>query len=340
VTQLAFPLDNVRFERQGGLTDRALDLLAAGPAATTEVAFRVMGITSGGGAAAAAVFALLGTDSRFRVSADGVWSLATPTAPRSAYDPLPYPGRAADPSAGLAIRADAVVPDAPAPAKRGRRAKAPAEQVPELPSRPLREEEWVVVDLETTGGSPYRGHRVTEVAAVCVSGGKITDTYSTLVNPMRRIPGMITSLTGISEAMVAAAPRFSEVAGQVSDAIRGKVFVAHNAAFDWRFMCHEMQLATGMQPRGRQLCTVRLARKLMPELPSRGLDALALYFGLYIEKRHRALDDAVATAKLLIRFIEMLEERGAEDWTAMQRLLRQRAERKKRTKSPRSMESA
>lgn len=327
MTQLAFPLDNVRFERQGGLTDRALALLGHGPAATQEVAFRVMGITQGGGAAAAAVFALLGTDPRFRVSADGVWSLAAPPRPYSAYDPLPY----GVPNDG------AEAADASPPAAKAKR-KAPAE--PAFPLRPLRDEEWVVVDLETTGGSPYRGHRVTEVAAVCVSGGRITDTYCTLVNPQRRIPGMITSLTGISEAMVMNAPPFREVADDVSDAIRGKVFVAHNAAFDWRFLCHEMQMATGMQPRGRQLCTVRLARKLLPELPSRGLDSLALYFGLRIENRHRALDDAVATAKLLIRFIEMLEDRGAGDWSEMQAMLRKRAQRKKRTKSPKSMESA
>jgi len=332
VTQLAFPLDNVRFERQGGLTDRALALLGHGPAATSEVALRVMGITHGGGAAAAAVFALLGTDSRFRVSADGVWSLAAPPRPYSAYDPLPY-GVAPEGTEGTegTDAEDAAPPAEPA-------AKTPPAAA--VPLRPLREEEWVVVDLETTGGSPYRGHRVTEVAAVCVSGGRITDTYCTLVNPQRRIPGMITSLTGITEAMVMNAPLFREVADDVSDAIRGKVFVAHNAAFDWRFLCHEMQMATGMQPRGRQLCTVRLARKLMPELPSRGLDSLALYFGLRIENRHRALDDAVATARLLIRFIEMLEDRGASDWDEMQRILRKRAQRKKRTKSPKSMESA
>ncbi len=323
MTQLAFALDNVRFERPGGLADRALTLLDAGPAPTHEIAARVLGITHGAGAAAAAVFALLGTDPRFRVSGDGVWSLA-PSA-GSFYSPSPLP------------------PSADGPGRRRRR-RGPADAAPEpaevLPIRSLWEEEWVVVDFETTGGSPYRGHRVTEVGAVCVSGGKITDTYSSLVNPDRRIPGMITSLTGITEQMVAGAPRFGEVAARVSDAIAGRVFVAHNAAFDWRFMCHEMQMATGMQPRGRQLCTVRLARKLLPELPSRGLDSLALYFGLRIESRHRALDDAVATAKLLIRFIEMLEERGATDWNELQTVLGKRASRKKRRATPRSMESA
>jgi DNA polymerase-3 subunit epsilon len=211
---------------------------------------------------------------------------------------------------------------------------------PQAAAKPLRDEEWVVVDLETTGGSPKRGHRVTEVAAVRISGGRIADTYCTLVNPDRRIPGMITSLTGITEAMVAAAPRFYEVAEEVSRAIEGRVFVAHNAAFDWRFMGWEMQQALGMAPAGRTLCTVRLAKKLLPELPSRNLDALANYFGLEIVHRHRALDDAVATAHILIRLIEMAEERGTEDWEALQLVLRRRARRKKRKATPQSMECA
>jgi DNA polymerase III epsilon subunit family exonuclease len=207
-------------------------------------------------------------------------------------------------------------------------------------ARSLRDEEWVVVDLETTGGSPYRGHRVTEVAAVRVSGGRIAETYCTLVNPGRAIPPVITRLTGITQEMVAGAPRFHEVAHEVSGAIRGRVFVAHNAAFDWRFLCHEMERAVGCGPQGRQLCTVRLARKLLPELPSRSLDALALYFGVEIEARHRALDDAVATAHVLLRLIGMLEDRGAADWEGVQAILKRRARRKKRQATPQSMESA
>jgi DNA polymerase-3 subunit epsilon len=293
VSQLVLPFGGVRLERDGSLTDRALRVLQAEPLPSVEVARRVLGITGGAGAAAQAVFTLLGGDPRFAVDAQGVWSVAT----------------------------------------------APAEATP---ARPLREEEFVVVDVETTGGSPYRGHRVTEVAAVRVSGGRIADTFCTLVNPERPIPAMITGLTGITQAMVADQPRFAQVADRVSDALRGSVFVAHNAAFDWRFVCHEMSMATGMTLSGRQLCTVRLARKLLPNLPSRSLDGLALYFGVEIESRHRALDDAVATARVLLRFIEMLEEQGVEDWEAVQRMLRKRKPRKsrKRKAAPQSMEAA
>jgi DNA polymerase-3 subunit epsilon len=208
------------------------------------------------------------------------------------------------------------------------------------PTCRLQDEEWVVVDVETTGGSPAAGHRITEIAAVRVAGGEIRDVYSTLVNPGRRIPRMITALTGITDEMVADAPRFRDVAPRLADALRGGVFVAHNAAFDWRFVRAELALAGGMQIDGRQLCTVRLARKLLPQLPSRSLDGVAAYFGLEIAARHRAEDDAVATAHVLLRLLDMLADRGIEDWPGIDRLLAGRAPRRKRRASPRSMDSA
>jgi DNA polymerase-3 subunit epsilon len=208
------------------------------------------------------------------------------------------------------------------------------------PHRLLRDERFVVVDVETTGGAPAAGHRVTEIAAVCVEGGEIRETFCTLVNPGRRIPSMITSLTGITDEMVRDAPRFAHVADQVLPLLEGRVFVAHNAPFDWRFVSAELERSTGMLPAGRQLCTVKLARKLLPQLPSRSLDGLALYFGLEIESRHRALDDAVATAKVLLRFLDTLEENGVVDWDGMDVFLGKRTPRRKRTATPRSMDSA
>jgi DNA polymerase III epsilon subunit family exonuclease len=294
VSQLVFPLDGVRLERDGSLTDRAFRVLSDAPLSSTEVAQRVLGITGGAGAAAVAVFTLLGGDARFRVDAQGVWSIA------------------------------------------------PAPEVQARGARLLRDERWAVVDVETTGGAPSRGHRVTEVAAVRVEGGRIAEQYCTLVNPERPIPGMISSLTGISNTMVMDQPRFAEVARDVSTALEGCVFVAHNAAFDWRFVSHELRMATGMTLSGRQLCTVRLSRRLLPQLPSRSLDGLASWFGLEIERRHRALDDAVVTAHVLIRLLDLLEDQGVTDWDGLEGLLRRRkarASRKRRAK-PRSMETA
>lgn len=208
------------------------------------------------------------------------------------------------------------------------------------PAPVLREEEWVVVDVETTGGSPAQGHRVTEVAAVRVSRGEVKESFSTLVNPQRPIPRMITDLTGITNEMVRSAPTFREVAPRLQEMLRGRVFVAHNASFDWRFVSSELELCRWTPLSGRQLCTVRLARKLLPQLPSRSLDALALYFNLEIAARHRAGDDALATAKLLLHFIEMLEEQGIEGWEAVEALLAKRAARRKRSVMPRSMDQA
>ncbi len=204
----------------------------------------------------------------------------------------------------------------------------------------LLHEEWIVVDVETTGASPQRGDRVTEVAAVRVAGGDVRESFSSLVNPERRIPSMITALTGITDEMVRSAPRFHEVAPPLMEALRGRVFVAHNAAFDWRFVAAELERTTGHRMAGRQLCTVRLARKLLPELSSRSLDSLALYFGLEIESRHRALDDAVATAKVLLRFFELLADRGVTDWQGVERFLSKRAPRRQRSRLPKSMDSA
>jgi DNA polymerase III subunit epsilon len=281
----------IELRRGGSLLERALAALATGPLHTAQVAETVLGIRGEARAAAAAVFSLLGTDSRVTVDGLGVWSLR----------------------AAPAVRSQAIS---------------------------LLDEEWVVVDVETTGGAPERGHRVTEVAAVWVSGGRVSQTYSTLVNPERRIPSMISTLTGITDAMVAGAPPFRDVAPRVIDALHGRVFVAHNAAFDWRFLCAEMDRSHGYQLDGRQLCTVRLARKLLPHLPSRSLGALADYFGLDIASRHRALDDAVATAELMIRLFDMLAEREITDWRAVEGLLRKRAPRPRRRAMPRSMDSA
>jgi DNA polymerase III epsilon subunit family exonuclease len=279
----------VRFEHDGSLAQRALRLLTDSPLPTAEVARWVLGLRGDAGAAAVAVFTLLGRDPRFVVSADGVWSVV----------PVPAP---------TACR--------------------------------LCDEDFVVVDVETTGGSPGSGHRVTEIAAVRVHAGEVRETFSSLVNPERRIPSQIVALTGITHEMVQGAPTFRQIAGEVADMVQGRVFVAHNASFDWRFVAAEMERATGTTPMGRTLCTVRLARRLMPQLPSRSLGALADYFGLEIESRHRALDDAVATAKVLLRFVGMLQDEGVEEWSAMEDFINRRTPRAKRRATPRSMHEA
>lgn len=215
-------------------------------------------------------------------------------------------------------------------------APAPVDDVP------LRSLEYVVVDVETTGGSVHRGHRITEIAAWCIDGtGRVLESYETLVNPERPIPPFITALTRITQDMVANAPRFHEIAEDVHRLLAGRVFVAHNAAFDWRFLCRELEWATGRAPEGRVLCTVRLSRQVVPEVRRRSLDALSEYFGVENEARHRAYGDARATVELLRRLLERLEEQEIEGWAALEALLKRRAPRRRRRSSlPRSMDSA
>ena len=159
------------------------------------------------------------------------------------------------------------------------------------------DQEYVVVDIETTGGRAAQ-HRITEIAAVRMRGGEVIAKYSTLLNPERRIPGNITRLTGISDAMVVGAPKFAEVADAFRDFVGNAVFVAHSAPFDYGFLRQEFA-RIGEDFRRPTLCTVVAMRKFFPGLPSYGLGKLAEYFQIPLESHHRALCDAEATAELL-----------------------------------------
>lgn len=197
---------------------------------------------------------------------------------------------------------------------------------------------WVVVDVETTGTRAWQGDRVTEIAAVVVRDGEIAEVFETLVNPQRPIPPWITRLTRITWDMVKDAPAFGAVCDPLLRTLEGNVFVAHNARFDWSFVSMEVQRATGRVLDGRQLCTVRLARKLLPQLRSRSLDFVARYYGVEIEPhlRHRAAGDAIATAQVLLRLLRDARDRGVERWSDLDLLLAP-APAKKRTRRPSAM---
>jgi len=183
---------------------------------------------------------------------------------------------------------------------------------------------YVVVDVETTGGRAYGADRITEVAAVVVRDGKLCDVFETLVNPGRPIPAFISQLTNITWNMVKDAPAFSVVEPQLLEVIAGNVFAAHNANFDWRFICAEVFRASGQQLVGRRLCTVKLARKILPQLPRRSLDHVANYYGVEISGRHRAAGDAIATAHCLIRLLEDAADRGCVTWDDLDLLIGKR----------------
>ena len=207
--------------------------------------------------------------------------------------------------------------------------------IAETPGDLLTDLEYVVVDVETTGAGFGRGHRITEIAIVHVNGkGHVLDEYRTLVNPGRSIPPMITALTHIDNSMVRNAPRFHEVALEVRQRLDGKIFVAHNAGFDWSFISMELLRALGAPLRGRMLCTVRMARKLVPELSRRSLDYLCYFFGVENEARHRAFGDAAATADVFGRMLRRAQDRDISGWNELQKLLYARGKPRKRRATP------
>jgi len=187
---------------------------------------------------------------------------------------------------------------------------------------PLGDVRYAVVDVETTGMRPRRDDRITEIAVVHVDGLRRSVVFSSLVNPGRPIPWRIQTLTNITDVMVAEAPLFADVADQVLAALTGRVFVAHHARFDWAFVSAELERARDLPVRLPRLCTVRLSRRLVPELERRNLDAVTRYFGVEIspEARHRAAGDADATAAVLQRLIGRALDRGILTWEELEAL--------------------
>jgi DNA polymerase-3 subunit epsilon len=164
-----------------------------------------------------------------------------------------------------------------------------------------------IVDVETTGSDPA-ADRITEVAVLQAQGDALTSQWSTLVNPGRPIPGLIQALTGISGEMLAAAPRFAEIAGELAERLAGRVLVAHNARFDYGFLRREFERA-GIKYQAKTLCTVRLSRRLYPHASAHDLDSLIERHQLECAARHRAAPDAA----VLWQFLRMAaHEHGDE----------------------------
>ena len=177
-------------------------------------------------------------------------------------------------------------------------------------ARLLREADFVVVDLETTGAKAPPG-RITEVGAYRISQGRIVAEFQTLVNPEMTIPPFIVHLTGITDQMVKGAPVFAEVADQWLDFVGDAVVVAHDAQFDVRFLNHELaRVFPGQRMANTQLCTVTLSRRVIPGLLNYRLHTVAEHFNVPIYNRHRAAGDARATAEIFIRMLARLDHYG------------------------------
>jgi DNA polymerase III subunit epsilon len=174
---------------------------------------------------------------------------------------------------------------------------------------PLIDVEFVVLDLETTGGSPAND-RVTEVGAVKIRGGEVLGTFHTLVDPEVPIPPFISALTGLTDRMVAEAEPIQVVLPCLLEFLGSAVLVAHNASFDHRFLQANLERHGYRRMANRVVCTARLARKLLPrdELPSVRLGILASYLGAATVPCHRAMTDARATVEV---FHALLERAGS-----------------------------
>jgi DNA polymerase-3 subunit epsilon len=155
---------------------------------------------------------------------------------------------------------------------------------------------YAIIDIETTGGSA-RIEKITEIAIYLHDGNQITGEFVSLVNPERNIPYFITNLTGITNEMVEDAPRFFEIAKTIVELTEGRIFVAHNARFDYSFIRQEFK-SLGFNYKRNILDTVALSRKLLPGHRSYSLGNICNDLRISINGRHRAAGDALATLKL------------------------------------------
>ncbi|RMG62964.1 MAG: DNA polymerase III subunit epsilon [Bacteroidetes bacterium] len=172
------------------------------------------------------------------------------------------------------------------------------------------ERHYTIIDVETTGGDPRRD-RLTEIAIYRYDGTEVIDSFTSLVNPGQPIPEFITRITGIDNDMVRDAPPFYEIARRVVEITEGAVFVAHNVRFDYSFIQKEYR-QLGYTFSRKQLCTMKLSRKLLPGLPSYSLKNLCLHLGIPNEARHRAWGDATATVKLFEQLLHQSESKYAQ----------------------------
>ena len=162
-----------------------------------------------------------------------------------------------------------------------------------------------VVDLETTGGSPSES-AITEIGAVTYRGGERIGTFHTLVDPGQKIPHAVTALTGIDATSVAGEPAIEAVLPTLVEFLRGAVFVAHNARFDFAFLNVALERLSYEPLPAPPVCTARLARRIVwPDVPNVRLETLAQYFSTSVRPTHRAFDDAQACAEVLHGLLDL-----------------------------------
>lgn len=161
---------------------------------------------------------------------------------------------------------------------------------------------YAIVDIETTGSHP-QGNGITEIAVVLHDGNQVEGRYETLINPGYAIPPYIVQLTGITNEMTAAAPRFEEVAHKIYNLLNNRIFIAHNVNFDYSFVKYSLR-AAGYDWNPKKLCTLKLSRKAFPGMHKYGLGHICRTLDITVSNRHRAGGDATATAVLFGKILE------------------------------------
>jgi DNA polymerase III epsilon subunit len=171
--------------------------------------------------------------------------------------------------------------------------------------------ECVVFDVETTGLSPIGGDRIVEIAAAKMKNGHIIDSFESFVNPERDIPAEATRIHNITDEMVAQAPGRREILPKIIEFIGGACLVGHNIKFDLDFLCYELSLIGRRIHDGTPaIDTIKMAKRLLPQLSTYRLGNLAQYFGANVQETHRALSDVKLTVMVTTRLLELAVKQG------------------------------
>lgn len=186
------------------------------------------------------------------------------------------------------------------------------------------DEPCVVFDIETTGFGPVND-RIIEIGAVKVAEGKITDRYSTFINPDIPIPYEIEKLTGINDQMVLDYPKIDAILPEFLSFCHGCILVAHNASFDVGFV-HKKAEQLSLEADFTVIDTVALARILLPDLNKFKLNVVAKALGVSLENHHRAVEDAGATAEIFVKFVEMLKQKGIREINSLNQMCKMSAD--------------
>lgn len=194
----------------------------------------------------------------------------------------------------------------------------------------LTESSFVVFDLETTGAKAPPC-RITEIGAFRVVKGAIVEDFHSLIDPKVPIPAFITSLTGISDEMVASAPVFEAVIPELLDFIGDSILVAHNSSFDMGFLNYEIgKVYENYRIWNPAMCTVQLSRKILPNIENHKLNTVAEHYSIELRNHHRASDDARATALIFINLLEELVTLGIDDLGSAYKFCARRNHEKKK----------